>query len=253
MTRRPAPEVRAQGVFAWYGDVPVLRDVTLTCPAGQITGIIGPAGAGKSTFLRIVNRLAEESDDFRRAGRLFLDDEDVLAQADPTTLRQRVGWLSDRPALFRGTVYDNVAFGPRIAGFPPREVARRVEESLREAGLFAALERRLQLPASDLALVDQQRLCLARALALDPEVLLLDEPTRRLDALATNGLEEVLLGFRGERTVVLVTHDTQQAGRVADVTAFFDRGTLVEAGATEDLFTHPRDPATEAYLSRRYA
>ncbi len=247
------PEVRAQGLSAWYDDVPALRDVTLTCPAGRITGLIGPASAGKSTFLRVVNRLAEESEHFRRAGRVYLDDDDVLAQADPVPLRQRVGWLGDRPALFRGTIFDNVAFGPRLAGWPPRDVARRVEESLRTVALWEALEGRLDTPAARLDPAEQQRLCLARALALDPDVLLLDEPTRRLDALATSALEEILLGFRGLRTVLLVTHDTQQAGRVADVTAFFDRGTLVEAGPTEDLFTRPRDPATEAYLSRRYA
>ena len=199
-----------------------------------------------------MNRLAEEDDDLRRAGSLCLDEEDVFTWPDPVPLRRRVGLVGDRPVLFRGSLFDNVAFGLRVVGLDERECARRVEQALRRVDLWEALGPRLDRLATDLPAGDRQRLCLARALALDPDVLLLDQPSRRLDPVATAALEEVILRLRTSCTVLLSTHDLQQAGRLADVTAFLDRGTVVEAGPTEDLFTRPRDPATEAYLSRRY-
>jgi phosphate transport system ATP-binding protein len=225
--------------------------VDLACPGGRITALVGPTGCGKSTVLRLVNRLDEGLRGFRHEGRVWLDDLDVDS-VDAVRLRRRVGMVFKDPAPFPRSVLDNVGFGLWAAGVGARERARRVEDVLRRCGLWDEVGWALDSLATRLSPGQQQRLCFARALAVEPDVLLLDDPTSAVDPVAAAQIEELILAERDRSTVILVTNDVQQAGRLADVTAFMDRGTVVESGPTEDLFTRPRQPATEAWLSRRF-
>ena len=238
----------------WYGTKQALHDVDLVIPPRAVTALIGPSGCGKSTFLRSINRLNALIPGARHAGRLELDGEDVNApDVDVVALRQRVGMVFQRWNPFPKSIYDNVAYGPRINGERSRVALDAVVElSLRRAALWDEVKDRLRQSALGLSGGQQQRLCIARALANDPEVLLLDEPASALDPIATQRIEELLYELRRELTVVIVTHNLQQAARIADQTAFFFLGRLVEAGATEQLFTRPREERTEAYVTGRF-
>ena len=246
--------VHADKFSFWYGPKQALHEITLTMPARSITALIGPSGCGKSTFLRSINRLNELIIGARAAGRILLDDDDIYAPGrDVVSLRQRIGMVFQRWNPFPKSIYDNVAYGPRINDSPSRaKLDEIVETSLRRAALWDEVKDRLRQSALRLSGGQQQRLCIARALANEPEVLLLDEPASALDPIATQRIEELLYELKQELTVVIVTHNLQQAGRVSDYTAFFYLGRLVEADATNRIFTSPREAQTEAYITGRF-
>ena len=246
--------IEARDFSFWYGEKQALHDVSLAVQPGTITALIGPSGCGKSTFLRSINRMNELIPGTRREGSLTLDGDDIYApDMDVVALRQQVGMVFQRWNPFPRSIQDNVAYGPRINGVRDRrELDRIVEESLRRAALWDEVKDRLRESALRLSGGQQQRLCVARALANDPEVLLLDEPASALDPISTQRLEELLYELKRELTVVIVTHNLQQAARVSDRTAFFFLGRLVEEGPTTQLFTSPREERTEAYVTGRF-
>lgn len=247
-------EIQAEHFSFWYGGTQALKDVTLTVAPGQITALIGPSGCGKSTFLRSINRLQEIIPHTRHEGTLFLDGADIHGPGvDVVALRRRIGMVFQRWNPFPRSIYGNVAYGPRINGV--RDSGRLdeiVETSLRRAALWDEVKDRLRQSALGLSGGQQQRLCIARALANDPEVLLLDEPASALDPLSTQKIEELLFELRGSLTVVIVTHNLQQAARASDQTAFFFLGELIEAAPTQTIFTAPSDERTEAYITGRF-
>jgi phosphate transport system ATP-binding protein len=256
----PVPGSRHSGTIAaqkfsfWYGPKQALHDVDLTIPSRAVTALIGPSGCGKSTFLRSINRLNALIPGARHSGAIELDGEDVYGTSmTPVALRQRVGMVFQRWNPFPKSIYDNVAYGPRINGGATRgEIDEIVEHSLRRAALWDEVKDRLRQSALGLSGGQQQRLCIARALANEPEVLLLDEPASALDPIATQKIEELLYELRAELTIVIVTHNMQQAARVSDHTAFFYLGRLVEVNETGRLFTTPREERTEAYITGRF-
>ncbi len=236
----------------WYGAVQALDKISLDIPAGAITALIGPSGCGKSTLLRCFNRMYQNVPGVRIKGKIELGGADVLGPAmDVHTLRRRVGMVFQRPNPFPKSVYENVAFGPRIHGYDG-ELDEIVETHLRAAALWDEVKDRLHEGALRLSGGQQQRLCIARALAVDPEVMLLDEPCSALDPVATAQVEELLTDLRGSYTQVIVTHNLQQASRVSDRTAFLYLGSLVEVGETESLFVNPRERRTQDYISGRF-
>jgi phosphate transport system ATP-binding protein len=246
--------VAARAFSFWYGAKQALYEVSAVLPARAVTALIGPSGCGKSTFLRSINRLNELIPGARTAGAIELDGEDLYRRGvDVVALRQRVGMVFQRWNPFPKSIYDNIAYGPRInRGRSRGELDEVVEASLRRAALWDEVKDRLRQSALGLSGGQQQRLCIARALANEPEVLLLDEPASALDPIATQKIEELLYELKRELTVVIVTHNMQQAARVSDFTAFFYLGRLVEMDATERLFTRPREERTEAYLTGRF-
>jgi phosphate transport system ATP-binding protein len=238
----------------WYGEKQALHDIDLTIPPRSVMAFIGPSGCGKSTLLRSINRLNETIPGVRHDGAIRLDGDDIYRPgSDVVSLRQRVGMVFQRWNPFPKSIYDNVAYGPRINGGRTRaELDEIVESSLRRAALWDEVKDRLRQGALGLSGGQQQRLCIARALANEPTVLLLDEPASALDPIATQKIEELLYELKAELTIVIVTHNLQQAARVSDATAFFYLGRLVETDATERLFTSPREERTEAYMTGRF-
>jgi phosphate transport system ATP-binding protein len=238
----------------WYGEKQALFDIDLEMAARSITALIGPSGCGKSTFLRSINRMHDLLPGARHEGHILLDDADVYrSDLDPTTLRRRVGMVFQRWNCFPKSIYDNVAYGPRInASLPRHELDWIVESSLRRAALWDEVKDRLRQTALGLSGGQQQRLCIARTLANDPEVLLLDEPASALDPIATQKIEELLYELKRELTVVIVTHNLQQAARSSDYTAFFYMGRLIEVGPTDRIFTAPREERTNSYITGRF-
>jgi phosphate transport system ATP-binding protein len=248
--------IRIQALNAWYGAAHALQDITANIPAQQITAIIGPSGCGKTTLLRSLNRLLEETDGTRVSGQVFLDGVDIYGRGvDVTEVRTRVGMLAPKPFPLPMSIYDNVAYGRRIHGLQVldkgngRNLDRIVERYLRAAGLWEEVKDRLRAPASGLSTGQQQRLCLARALAVEPEVLLCDEPTSALDPISAQRIEEQLRSIRQETTLVVVTHLLRQARRLADYVIFLWMGELVEAGPAAHVFGDPQDLRTRAYLA----
>ena len=246
--------IEARRFSFWYGAKQALFDIDLGIPPRSVTAFIGPSGCGKSTFLRSINRLNALLPGVRHAGALELDGTDVYARGyDLTALRQRVGMVFQRWNPFPRSIYDNVAYGPRVNGTRQRRVLDEiVETSLRRAALWDEVKDRLEASALGLSGGQQQRLCIARALANEPEVLLLDEPASALDPIATQKIEELLYELKRDLTVVIVTHNLQQAARISDHTAFFYLGRLVEMGDTDRMFTSPSEERTEAYITGRF-
>ena len=246
--------IEARNFSFWYGPKQALHDISVTVQPRAITALIGPSGCGKSTFLRSINRLNDLLPSTKKKGQLTLDGTDVYGlTTDVVALRQRVGMVFQRWNPFPKSIYDNVAFGPRINGERNQAALDDVvEHSLRRSALWDEVRDRLNQSALTLSGGQQQRLCIARALANDPEVLLLDEPASALDPIATQKIEELLFELKGELTVVIVTHNLQQAARVSDYTAFFYLGRLVEFEKTDRLFTSPREERTEAYVTGRF-
>ena len=246
--------VQADRFSFWYGRTQALHEISLTAEPRSVTALIGPSGCGKSTFLRSINRMNALLVGVRHAGHLRLDGIDVYSGGiDPVLLRQRVGMVFQRSNPFPKSIYDNVAYGPRINGVRKRaDLDVIVESTLRRAALWDEVKDRLRENAWGLSGGQQQRLCIARALANDPEVLLLDEPASALDPIATQRIEELLYELRRDLTIVIVTHNLQQAARVSDVTAFFYLGHLVEVGPTNRMFTSPVNERTEAYITGRF-
>ena len=236
-----------------YGDFHALKDVTLEIPERRITALIGPSGCGKSTLLRTLNRMNDLVEGCKITGEVQLDGEDIYGKMDVNLLRKRVGMVFQKPNPFPMSVYDNVAYGPRTHGVRGKaKLTDIVERSLRSAAIWDELKDRLNRNALGLSGGQQQRLCIARALAVEPEVLLMDEPTSALDPISTAKIEELALALKRDYTIVIVTHNMQQAARISDRTAFFLLGELVEFGDTQKLFSLPRDKRTEDYITGRF-
>jgi phosphate transport system ATP-binding protein len=245
-------KLRSRGLNFYYGSFQALNDISLVVEARKVTAFIGPSGCGKSTFLRTMNRMYETVKGSRVEGEILLDSENVL-QMEVSQLRRRVGMVFQRPNPFPKSIFDNVAYGPRINGISSRSaMAERVEKSLNRAALWDEVKDKLHKSAFELSGGQQQRLCIARALAVDPEVLLLDEPCSALDPIATAKIEELLFQIKVNCTVVIVTHNMQQAARVADNTGFFLLGKLIEFDSTEVIFKTPKVKATEDYITGRF-
>jgi phosphate transport system ATP-binding protein len=253
----PRERIRVRDLNAWFGSVHAVRGVSITVPERRVTAVIGPSGCGKSTFLRCINRMHETVSGARATGSIQLDGRELYGRGvNPVQVRRHIGMVFQRPTPFPTmTIRDNVAAGLRVLGAQApsrRETDEIVERALRRAALWDEVKDRLNTSATGISGGQQQRLCIARALATGPEVLLLDEPTASLDPLSTQSVEELVYELRKDVTVVIVTHNMQQAARVSDVTAFFLLGELVEAGPTEQLFTNPKDSRTESYLTGRF-
>lgn len=245
--------IRADKLNLYYGDFHALKDVDIEIPDGDITAFIGPSGCGKSTFLRCFNRMNDLIDGCRVEGKLTIDGVDVYGKIDPTALRAAVGMVFQKPNPFPMSVYDNVAFGPRAHGRVPRSVLNEtVEKALRDAGLWDEVKDRLKKSAFSLSGGQQQRLCIARALAVDPAVLLMDEPTSALDPISTGRIEELCAQLKEKLTIVIVTHNMSQAARIAGKTAFFLLGELIEYDDTQTLFSRPKNSKTEDYITGRF-
>ena len=252
---RPAAKIEARGVGVFYGGKQALRDVDIDIAANQVTALIGPSGCGKSTFLRCVNRMNDVIEGCRVVGRMTLDGEDIYDPGlDVVLLRARVGMVFQKPNPFPKSIYDNVAYGPRIHGFAATraELDDIVHSSLERAGLLDEVKDRIDEPGTGLSGGQQQRLCIARAIAISPEVILMDEPCSALDPIATARIEELIDELRENFTIVIVTHSMQQAARVSQKTAFFHLGNLVEVDSTEQIFTNPRDERTQGYITGRF-
>jgi phosphate transport system ATP-binding protein len=249
----PGPKLAAERLHAWFRSAHVLRDVSIEIPALSVTAVIGPSGCGKSTFLRCLNRMHELTPGARVEGTIRLDGRDVHGgDVDPVHLRRRVGMVFQRPNPFPTmSVFDNVAAGLRLNRVRGPH-AERVERCLRQAALWDEVKDRLGASALSLSGGQQQRLCIARALAIEPEVLLMDEPASALDPIATAKIEDLVHELRARYTIVIVTHNMQQAARVSDRTAFFYMGELVEVGPTEQIFTTPREQRTEDYVTGKF-
>ncbi len=246
--------VRAQGVGVWYGSAKVLDDVTMDVAAGRVTALMGPSGCGKSTFLRCLNRMNDLIPGARTEGTILMDGQDILGGGvDVVDLRRRVGMIFQRSNPFPKSIFDNVAYGPRIHGVKDKvRLAEIVEDALGKAALWDEVKDRLRRSALELSGGQQQRLCIARALAVEPEVLLMDEPAVALDPVSTARLEDLVEEFKTRYTMVIVTHNMQQAARISDYAGFFYMGRLVEFGRTQAIFTSPADERTEAYMTGRY-
>lgn len=243
--------ISIRDLSVWYGDLRVLKNVDLDIPARKITVIIGPSGCGKTTLLRSLNRLLDESDGARVSGQVVVDGENIYdPRTEVTRVRKKMGLLSQKPQVLPMSIYENVAYGPRLHGFGSKtDLDRRVEHYLNLAGLWEEVKDRLREPASLLSVGQQQRLCLARGLAVEPEIILGDEPTSALDPQSSQNVERRLTELKRDYTVVVVTHILRQARRVADYLAFLYLGELVEHGPAAEVFAAPKDPRTRAYLT----
>ncbi|MEQ1618244.1 MAG: phosphate ABC transporter ATP-binding protein PstB [Terricaulis sp.] len=248
-------KVVARDINVFYGAKQALFDISLDIPDRAVTAFIGPSGCGKSTFLRCINRMNDEIDGCRVTGALRVQGKDVYARnVDPVVLRSRVGMVFQKPNPFPKSIYDNVAYGPRIHGMAKSKAAMDeiVEKSLRRAGLWDEVKDRLSQPGVGLSGGQQQRLVIARTVAIDPEIILMDEPCSALDPIATARIEELIDELRANYCIIIVTHSMAQAARVSQKTAFFHLGKLVETGPTEEIFTNPRDTRTQDYVTGRF-
>jgi phosphate transport system ATP-binding protein len=250
-----APKMQASGVSVWYGDKRAIDNVSIEVGQEHVTAFIGPSGCGKSTFLRTLNRMNDTIPNARVTGQIELDGDDIYSSGmDVVQLRARVGMVFQKPNPFPKSIYENVAYGPRIHGLAAgrQELDSIVEKSLKRAGLWEEVKDRLTESGTALSGGQQQRLCIARAIAVDPEVILMDEPCSALDPIATAKIEELIHELRGRYAIVIVTHNMQQAARVSQRTAFFHLGELIEYGETSQIFTNPRIERTKDYITGRY-
>ena len=243
-----------QGLDLWYGDHQALHDISLNIPEKSITALIGPSGCGKSTFLKTLNRMNDLIPGVKITGDVRYHDQDIFAPGtDVNELRREIGMVFQKPNPFPMSIYDNIAYGPRTHGIKNRaRLDEIVEKSLRGAAIWDEVKDRLKKNALGLSGGQQQRLCIARALAVEPEVLLMDEPTSALDPISTSKIEELAMQLKEQYTIVIVTHNMQQAVRISDRTAFFLLGELVECGDTQQLFSQPQDKRTEDYITGRF-
>lgn len=247
-------KLRAQDVNVYYGDFQAIKDISLDIPDNSITAFIGPSGCGKSTFLRLFNRMNDYIDGFRMEGDILMDDKDIYdSSIKVEELRKIVGMVFQKPNPFPKTIYENVAYGLRIQGIKDEEfIEQRVIESLKQATLYSEIEGKLDKQALALSGGQQQRLCIARALAVKPSVLLMDEPTSALDPISSGKIEDLIQQLKKKYTIVIVTHNMQQAGRVSDNTAFLYMGKLIEYGDTQKIFTNPEKDRTQNYITGRF-
>lgn len=246
-------KITIENLDLFYGSFQALKNINLAIPEGRITAFIGPSGCGKSTLLKSLNRMNDLVEGCRITGKISLDGEDIYGKMDPSVLRRRVGMVFQKPNPFPMSVYDNIAYGPRTHGVRSKaKLDEIVERSLRDAAIWDEVKDRLKKSALGLSGGQQQRLCIARALAVEPEVLLMDEPTSALDPISTSKIEDLAIELKKRYTIVIVTHNMQQAVRISDRTAFFLLGEVVEFGKTDELFSMPRDKRTEDYITGRF-
>jgi phosphate transport system ATP-binding protein len=252
---QPTPIIEARDVNVYYGSKHALLDVSLDVCRGEVLALIGPSGCGKSTFLRCLNRMNDIVEGARVTGRILLDGADIYAPSmDLVLLRARVGMVAQKPNPFPKSVYENIAYGPRIHGLTRsrKELDALVERALRDAALWDEVKDRLREPGTSLSGGQQQRLCIARAIAVSPDVLLMDEPCSAIDPIATQRIEDLIAQLRRDYAIVIVTHNMQQAARISQRTAYFHLGAVLEVGTTEQLFTNPQDPKARDYIQGRF-
>ncbi len=247
-------KIKVEDLHLYYGDNHALKGISMNIRSNAVTAFIGPSGCGKSTFLKTLNRMNDLIDSVKIEGTVLLDGEDIYApDVDTNVLRKKIGMVFQQPNPFPMSIYDNIAYGPRVHGIKDKKTLDRiVEESLRDAAIFDEVKDRLKKSALGLSGGQQQRLCIARALAVEPEVLLMDEPTSALDPISTSKIEDLMEELKKKYTVITVTHNMQQAARVADDTAFFLLGELIEFGSTKQIFSYPGDKRTEDYITGRF-
>ena len=245
--------IKAEHLNLWYGTNHALKDINISVQKNNITALIGPSGCGKSTFLKTLNRMNDLVESCRIEGKVFLEDTDIYGNIDVNLLRKRVGMVFQKPNPFPMSIYDNIAYGPRIHGVKSKvKLDEIVERSLKQAAIWDECKDRLKKSALSMSGGQQQRLCIARALAVEPEILLMDEPTSALDPISTSKIEDLAVELRKNYTIVTVTHNMQQAARIADKTAFFLLGELIEYDDTEKMFSVPSDKRTEDYITGRF-
>mgnify|MGYP000149627735 CR=1 FL=1 len=248
-------KMETRNLSFYYNDFQALKNISIPFYSNQVTALIGPSGCGKSTYIRCLNRMNDLVAGARAEGDILLDNESVYAQeVDVVELRRRVGMVFQKPNPFPKSIYENIAYAPRIHGIAGKgsEMDDLVERSLRKSGLWEEVGGRMELPATSLSGGQQQRLCIARALAMEPEVILMDEPASALDPIATQKIEELIFELKERVTIIIVTHNMQQAARVSDITAFFYMGELIEIDDTEIIFTRPTQKQTEEYITGRF-
>ena len=245
--------IETKNLNLYYGTHKALKNINISFEKNEVTALIGPSGCGKSTFLRTINRMNDLIDGVRIEGKVLFEGENIFEDYDEITLRKRIGMVFQKPNPFPMSIYDNVAYGPRIHGIrDKKKLDEIVEKSLKGAALWDETKDRLKKSAMGLSGGQQQRLCIARTLAVSPEIILMDEPTSALDPISTNKVEELIERLKKDYTVIIVTHNMQQAGRIADKTAFFLNGEIIEFGKTEEIFYKPKDRRTEDYITGRF-
>ncbi|KAF5054269.1 Phosphate import ATP-binding protein PstB 3 [anaerobic digester metagenome] len=247
------PHITVENLNLWYGEKQALKNVSLKIPRNSVTALIGPSGCGKSTFIRCLNRMNDLVKNCRIEGKVLIENEDIYGtDVDVVELRKQVGMVFQKPNPFPMSIYDNVAYGPRIHGVNKKDIDGVVRNALRSAALFEETSDRLKSPALSLSGGQQQRLCIARTLAVKPGIILFDEPTSALDPISTARIEDLIMNLKKDYTIVIVTHNMQQAARISDYTGFFLMGELVEFGQTRQIFHSPREKSTEDYITGRF-
>lgn len=245
--------IKTENLNLWYGENQALKNINIEIPEKQITALIGPSGCGKSTFLKTLNRMNDLVDGCKIEGSIYINHTDIYKNIDVNILRKNVGMVFQKPNPFPISIYDNIAYGPRIHGIKSKfKLDEIVERSLKQAAIWDECKDRLKKSALSMSGGQQQRLCIARALAVEPKILLMDEPTSALDPISTSKIEDLALELKKEYTIIIVTHNMQQAMRIADKTAFFLLGEMVEYDETEKMFNHPEDKRTKDYISGRF-
>lgn len=246
-------KIRVNDLDLYYGEKQALKGINMDIRENEVTALIGPSGCGKSTFLRCLNRMNDLIDCVKINGKIYMDDEEILTTNDVISLRTRVGMVFQKANLFPMSIYDNVAYGPRNQGIKDKKTLDKiVEESLKGAAIWDEVKDRLKSPALGLSGGQQQRVCIARTIAMKPDVILMDEPTSALDPISTSKVEELMATLKNQYTIVIVTHNMQQAARISDRTGFFLNGELIEFNNTKDIFTIPHDKRTEDYITGRF-
>ena len=246
-------KIRVNDLDLYYGEKQALKDINMEIKENEVTALIGPSGCGKSTFLRCLNRMNDLIDSVKINGKIYLEDEEILTTNDVINLRTRVGMVFQKANLFPMSIYDNVAYGPKNQGIKDKkQLDKIVEESLRGAAIWDEVKDRLKSPALGLSGGQQQRVCIARTIAMKPDVILMDEPTSALDPISTSKVEDLMATLKSKYTIVIVTHNMQQAARISDDTGFFLNGELIEYNNTKDIFTVPHDKRTEDYITGRF-
>ena len=253
MSNKNMKKIQVRNLNLYYGDNQALKNISIDLEENKVTAFIGPSGCGKSTFLRTLNRMNDLIDNVRIEGEILVDGEDIYKSKDVIALRTKVGMVFQKPNPFPMSIYDNIAYGPRLHGIKDKKTLDEiVEKSLKGAALWDEVKDRLKKSALGLSGGQQQRLCIARTIAVSPEIILMDEPTSALDPISTNKMEDLMEELKKKYTVIIVTHNMQQAGRIADKTAFFLNGEIIEYGDTEDIFYKPKDKRTEDYITGRF-
>lgn len=253
MDKESNTKIKVRNLDLYYGQNQALKNINIDLEANKVTAFIGPSGCGKSTFLRTLNRMNDLIESVKIEGEVLVDGEDIYKSKDVIALRTKVGMVFQKPNPFPMSIYDNIAYGPRLHGIKDKKTLDEiVEKSLRGAALWDEVHDRLKKSALGLSGGQQQRLCIARTIAVSPDVILMDEPTSALDPISTNKMEDLMEELKKKYTVIIVTHNMQQAGRIADKTAFFLNGEIIEYGDTEDIFYKPRDKRTEDYITGRF-